>query len=394
MDNNKNKVSRKEILPAFLISLAGIIVLFIIMNSVNPKLSGNSSVPDFVAILTGAAGGEISSKAMWFLSDFTETTFLACPLASVFMIVFAFIASALEKKKSRFAGTGVSGSSAVFGKLFLSACISMILGLLVFGSFFEKGFIPTFASFLTVQAFILFYGADIKKIVTSIVIGTPITFLACHYILQYVITPLGLPLFLSVSAGIFVAVPVCSWIFRLLPWMTPAAPAAPGESGPFVPSRFFVNQIFGDIGSLALWGSSLATIGMYFGAIISWILNPLSPAYSLNIFPTFMAAQLLTAALAIFVFYPAWRKNGMAFTFASVVITSAILSTYPAHPVIIILTIVYAALVGAPCVDLSLKLFKFKGQIHPLPFIQFGILVAVVIWSYVIKLVLIPLCCA
>lgn len=389
----KATISRKEVLPAFLIVLVITAAVYFGMTALQPLLMGNTYLFDFGQLMSGCIEGNLFYRVMWFLADYTETTFLACAPASVVMCIFAFIAAGLEKKKSKHMGTGVGGLSPIFSTLFFSASASMILGQLVFGSLFSYGWIPTFAAFLTVQAFIIYYGGGFAKAATAVVVGTLITFPVCHYLLQLVVSPLGLPLFIAVSAGVFVVVPLCTFLFKLMPWMTPAPPPAPAQgealSAP-APGKWFVNQIFGDVGQLFIWGSSIAAIAMYIAAIACWALNPMSPGYSIGNFPTLICAQIATAALAIFIYYPQWKTTGMACTFSSIVFISAVLATFPSHPAVVISSILVAAFVGSPMVDLTMKLFKFRGQFHPIALVQFGIFTSLTVWCYVLKLLIIP----
>lgn len=397
MDETKaaQKVSRKEILPIFIGVVIITVALYFAMTALQPRLMNNNYIYDFGTLMVGCMEGSLLYRILWFFADLTEGTFLASAPASAIMCIMAFIAAALEKKKSRHAGTGVDGNSGIFSDMFFSAAASMILGQLIFGSFFSVGWIPTFAAFLTVQGFVVHYGGGFAKSATATVIGTLATFPACHYLLQYVVLPLKLPLFIAVSMGIFIVVPVCTLIFRLMPWMTQKAPAAPAadSSAPAPtpsPAKFFIHRVFGDIGELNFWGSSLAMIGMYIGAIISWLLNPLHPCYGSGNFPLVMCAQILTAAIAIFIYYTKWKQGGWAFTFASVVFTSAIISTYPAHPAIYIPTIIISAVILAPLVEWVLKLFKFRGQFHPIPLIQFAIFTTCSVWSFVVMYLIMP----
>ena len=388
----KEKSSRKEILPVFLGVVIVTIAVYFTMTVLQPYLVNNQFIYDFGELMVGSMDGNLFYRIMWFFADLTEASFLASAPASIIMCIMAFAAAALEKKKSKHAGTGVDGNNEIFSSMFFSACASMILGQLVFGNFFSAGWI---ASFLTVQAFVAYYGGGFVKSATATVAGTIVTFLACHYLLQYVIMPLKLPLFIAVSIGIFIAVPLCTQIFHLMPWMTPKIPTPPAANSDIpaptpTPAKFFLHRVFGDIGELNFWGSSLATIGMYIGAIISWVLNPMHPCYGSGNFPLVMCAQILTAALAIFIYYPKWKQGGWAFTFASVVFTSAIVSTYPVHPVIVIPTIIIAAVVFAPLVEWILKILKFKGQFHPIPYIQLAIFAVCSAWSFVVMYLIMP----
>ena len=393
----QKKVSRREILPTFLLSVAFIAVLYCAMNAIQEKyLTENTYIHSFVDILVGAMGGSQVHKIEWILADFTEPTFIAAPIASVLMVIGTFIAYALEKKNSPHKGTGVGGLSPIFVPLFFTSAIAIILGTLLFGSFFSSGWIPTFAAFLTVNGFVCFYGTDFKKILTILIYSVIVTFFVTFAILKWIITPLGVPLFLAVSIAVFIVVPIGTWLFNLCPWMTPPPPAPPAEGTrvpaeqAMTPGKWFVHQIFGDVGSLMVWGSSIGTIFMYIGAMIAWALNPLNPDFATGSFPTMLCAQLLTAALAIFLYYPTWKRDGMALTFASVVLTSAILATYPNHIVIVLLTVVVAAVIEQPLESLALKWF-FKGQSHPIPFIQFGIFPATFVWSMIVKYAIMPL---
>ena len=204
-------------------------------------------------------------------------------------------------------------------------------------------------------------------------------------------SPLGLPLFIAVSAGVAVVVPVCSLIFRLMPWMTIPAPAEGANPTDQNKSKFFVHQIFGDIGQLTIWGSSWATIGMYVGGIISWVMNPLHPAYGSGNFPLLIMVQVVTGALAILIWYPKWKKTGMAFTFAGIVFASAVVSTYPPSWFIVIPTILIGAVVFAPLVEWVLKVFRFKGTYHPICLIQVAIFTVCTVWSFAVMYLIMPM---
>lgn len=391
----RQKISRGEIVPVFLGFAAVVLVICFAMWKVQPKIMNHTYLYDFMEMMGGVASGSLFYKVAWFLADLTEGTFLASAPAAILMVIGAFIASHLEKKKSKHAGTGVAGNSQLFYWMFFSMVISLILGQLLFDGWIANGFIPTFAAFLTVQPMITQYGKGFAKCATVIIAGTLVTFFSSYLVLRYLILPVGLPLFISVSIGVFITVPLCTAIFKLMPWMTPAeVPPEEEQNGEKVEQSrvsFFIHNVFGDVGNLNIWGSSIAMMFMYVGAIISWILNPLHPVYSTGVFPIFMGAQLLTAALAIFIYYPTWKRDGFAFTFSAVVFTSAVLSSYPCHPVIVISTVVVAALIQPGLVAWTLKMVKFHGQFHPIPFIQLSIFPICSAWSFVVMKVLMPL---
>ncbi len=383
--------SRLEVLPAFCITVVGATALYLLMSYLQPMLMGNDFIYDFGAMMAGCMEGDPFYRVAWFFADLTEGSFIASLPASIGMIIMGFVAAALERKRSKHAGTGVAGNGHAFTAMFVTTVLSLILGQLIYGGLFASGWIPTFATVLTVQVFVIFYGTELKKIVTVLILGTLVTCPVCYVLLYGIVSPLGLPLFIAVSVGVAIVVPVCSLIFRLMPWMTIPAPAAGPNPTDQNKSKFFVHQIFGDIGQLTIWGSSWATIGMYIGGIISWVMNPMHPAYGSGNFPLLIFVQVVTGALAILIWYPKWKKTGMAFTFAGIVFASAIVSTYPPSWAIVIPTIIIGAVVFAPLVEWVLKVFRFKGTYHPIALIQVAIFTVCTVWSFFIMYVMMPM---
>lgn len=388
--SSEQSYSRKKILPAFLIMLVGATALYLLMNFLQPYLLENEFLYSFDEMMAGCMEGSLLASVWWFFADWTEGSFIAALPASIGMIIMGFIAATLERKRSKHAGSGVDGNGKVFTSMFAATAISLVLGQLLFGWLFPNGWLPTFAVVLTVQVFVIFYGNSIPKMATSIIVGTVITFPICYGLLYGIVIPAGLPLFIAISIGVAITVPLCSLLFRLMPWMTKREPDA--EKGPEpTPSNFFVHRVFGDIGELTLWGSSWATIGMYIGGIISWVLNPLHPAYGSGNFPLLIFAQIVTAACAIFIYYPIWKKESWAFTFAGIVFVSAIVSTYPPEWIIIIPTIIIGVLAFAPLVPQVLKLFRYKGNYHVIALIQVSIFTVCTLWSLIVLHGIVPL---
>lgn len=384
-------VSRREIMPAFCGTVVFAIVLYVIMSSVQPLLMGNDFIYSFADMMAGCTEGDPLYYIAWFFADLTEGSFIAALPASIGMIIMGFVAAALERRRSPWAGTGVAGNGKIFTTMFVITCLSLILGQVLYDWMFTSGWIPTFATVLTVQVFVIFYGPEMKKAITSLIVGSILTCPVCYVLLYGIVSPLGLPLFIAVSMGVAIVVPVCCLLFRLMPWMTIPAPAEGANPTDQPKGRFFVSQVLGDIGQLTIWGSTWATVGMYVGGIISWVMNPLHPAYGSGNFPLLILVQLLTGALAILIWYPKWKRTGSAFTFAGIVFASAIVSTYPPSWAIVIPTIIIGAVVFAPLVEWIFKVFRFKGTYHPICLIQLCIFTVCAAWSFAIMYLLMPM---
>ena len=399
-NNDPNKmVSRKNVLPAFLGILIGAGILLAVMLLLQPKLMNNAAIFSFADVMAGCAEGSFFYQFIWVLEDLTEGTFMVSIPGTVCLVAFALIAAYLEKKKSPHMGSGVDGNHRILWKMILSAVVALIIGLLVYGpsTFATYGWIPTFGAFLSVQVLIVHFGSSPAKLATIAIVGALVTFPCCLFFLRYVVNPLGIPLFCCVAFGLVVAVPVCTEIFRLLPWMkkTDPAPAPVPEDELPMPvmseNKFFFHRVFGDIGELVVWGSSLSILAMYVGVIISWVMNPLHPAYSMGNLPMMIFAQITTAALAIFIWYPKWKKNGWTFTFGSVVFSSAVIITYSNHWLVVALTIIVGAVIFSPLIDWLIRTFNKKGRYHVIFYIQIAIGCCVAIWSLILKHLLIPL---
>ena len=175
----------------------------------------------------------------------------------------------------------------------------------------------------------------------------------------------------------------------------PAPTADASEPKEPSPATFFVNRVFGDIGELAITGSSISTVLMYTGAIVAWIMNPFEPAYGAGNLPLLIASQIIVAALAIFIYYPKWKRDGFIFTFAGVVFVSAIVGGYcatgtPADFIIAGTTILIGAVVFAPLIEAIMTLFKFNGSYPAIPLIQAGIFPLVTAWALLLNSVIVP----
>lgn len=393
--------SRIEVLPAFIGTVIGACALYFIMNAVQPILAQNSFISDFGTMLGGCMAGLVPEQIHWFFADLTETTFIASLPASIGLVAGALIASHLEVKGSPFSGTGVDGNGRIYGRLTLASGISVALGILVFGNIIPgfSGWIPTFAVLLVVQPLIIQFGASPAKLATCILLATFATFPVAHLIIQNIVTPLGVPLFVGVSISVVIVVPILNAICKALPWMAPEPKPAPIADAPKPkepsPTTFFVNRVFGDIGELAITGSSISTVLMYTGAIAAWIMNPFEPAYGAGNLPLLIASQIIVAALAIFIYYPKWKRDGFIFTFAGVVFVSAIVGGYcatgtPADFIIAGATILIGAIVFAPIIEAIMAFFKFNGSYPAIPLIQAGIFPLVTAWALLLNSVIVP----
>lgn len=404
---NKNsgaQHTRGEVLPALVCTIAGACLIYVAMTAALPLFANNAVLPGFLDFLGACIAGSPLAQIYWLFADFTETTFLASLPATIGLVVGVFIAAHLERTHSPHAGTGVDGNSGIFTRMFLSAVAAVVLGIVIFGHTWPGfvGWIPTFAALLVVQPLIIHFGASPAKLATCVLLGTIITFPIAHLLITYVVTPLGVPLFVGVSAAVTIVVPILAAICRALPWMAPEAKPAPengeGADISFTPSpfAFFINRVLGDIGELTVYGSSIGTALMYAGVIVAWTLNPLEPAYGAGNLPLLIASQIICGALSVFIYYPNWKSKPFEFTFGGIVFTSAIVGgicvtgTYVDF-IVAGLTIVIGAVAFVPIINSVLKAFKFDGRFPAIALIQLGIFPVVTVWALLLNHIIIPM---
>ena len=112
--------------------------------------------------------------------------------------------------------------------------------------------------------------------------------------------------------------------------------------------------------------------------------------------PLLIASQIAVAALAVFVYYPKWKKEGWAFTFPGIVLVSAVVGSYAATGtasdiVVAVLTVIVGGVLFAPLVEWVMKLFHYKGNYHVIALIQVSIFTVCIIWSFIVMYVILPL---
>jgi len=406
---DENKISRIKVLPGFLAMMGLAAVVYIGMTLIQPSLMGSTALFDWAGLMAGCTEGTLLWRLIWIIIDFSQGTFMASVIGTGTLLIGLIIAVRLSKKGSAHMGTGVDGNQNIMLKMVICAFLGLAFSQVVAAvcgaigganPFATYGWIPTFAVFISVQVLMIFHGTTPAKMITIVILSPILTYLASLAVLKFLVVPVGLPLFCCVAYGLMISIPVTQEILRVLPWTknpdpAPAVAEAPAAEAPapvvHSENHFFIHRTFGDIGELVVWGSSIAAILMYVGCIINWFINPLNVGYSAGNFGMLIAGQIATSALAVFIYYPRWKKNGWTFTFGGIIFTTAILVTYANHWVIVASTILIGALVFGPLIDFLLKTLNKNGRFHPIVFIQMAVGTGTMLWAFAIKFCLYPL---
>ena len=256
-----------------------------------------------------------------------------------------------------------------------------------------EGWIPTFAPLASVApVLVLTFGNKPIRLVTSAVFAGVFTYPVAN-LFATKIAGLGLPAFSGVAIAMALVSIIGIEICNLLPWMIDKKVEDAGEikeeSIQVNPIQkmsgwnYFYGRLFADPGETVFWGSPLAIIGLYIGAILTWILNPLSINYGSGRFPIFLLGTMLTSATAILLWYPKYYKEGFVFTFTAAVCSGAILNTYAISTVALLVAIVLSSILVPGMVHLILEKVKITRRWHPCPVALFSLGVLSIVISFI-----------
>ncbi len=391
--NEVKTVSRKEILLPLLVSLAAAFAIYFGLVAISPAVANNSFVTGFGDLMANYAAGDLFAQVEYLVFDISQFTFLFTPLATFVMFILALIAAHLERTGSKYMGTGVDGNGKIYTAQLLFSIVFTWIGQLLYGKVFGSlGFVPTLSTYLFFQHYVMFYGVSAKKIVTIGVACSLLSTPACLLARMLVVDTLGMPMFISVATGALLFMPVGNMIFKLLPWMTPRDKASEPPVKKPETSKFtwFINQLLGDVGQLAVSGSSISSIGLIGFCIISYCLNPSSTGLGLGLLPMTLFVMLATGALCIFIFYPYYDKMPVL-SFGSMVTVCAFAVTYSTSWPIVAMAVLYSAVVPVPLTAWVFKVTNYRGEYCVFPLVMIAITAAVIPFSLFIKLVLMPL---
>lgn len=391
--NKTQTISRKEIISPFIASIICAFVIYFGLTALAPVVAENSIINGYGDMIEKYAAGEIFAKAEYLMFDISQFTFLFSPLAIFVMFILALLASHLERTGSKFMGTGVDGNSAVYPMMLLFSLVFTFLGQEIYGDYLATlGFVPTLSTYLFFQHYVLYYGVSWKKILTIGIFTTLLATPACLLARMLVVDTLEQPMFISIAIGALIFMPVCNMVFRLMPWMTARDKSLePSINRPKV-SKFtwFINQLLGDVGQLAVSGSSISSIGLIAFVIISYLLNPNSATMGLGLLPIVLFCMIATGALSIFIFYPYYDKMPVL-SFGSMVTVCAFAVTHPMSLGITVVSILYSAIVPVALTAWVFKVSDYKGEYCVFPLVMIAIAASVIPFSLFIRLILIPL---
>ncbi|MBA4493533.1 hypothetical protein ACFO25_13880 [Paenactinomyces guangxiensis] len=367
--------SRIRILPGFLIVVITGFALYMMMVSLQTKLLAHPILFDYDTLQKQAVSN-VQWRLLWLIGDTTEAQFYKSVFAGIGLLTFALIAHVLDRWRLRWAGFPIAYGTGLWLWIFFASMVGLFVSVFLYGGQLSHGWVPTFVPFVSVPAgVVLIYGRGWKTAVTGGILGGLFTFPISWFLIEKILNPLGYPSVIGNVTGMWLGAILVFEICRYLPWMSPgqvtpiessadnggnseitqqeiATTIETPETGQLkkdLGSMWFVRRVLADFTEAPFYANELASIGLILGAILSWVLNPLNPAYGSGVFPAILLSQILTAAIGIFLYYDLWKKLGWYPTFVPLVsVAPAVVLTFNGSMTSIIAGALLGALAGPP----------------------------------------------
>lgn len=302
-------------------------------------------------------------RVFWLLGDATEPHFHKSVLGGAAVLIGSLIAYLLDKSKSKAAGMPISYGTGLWPWILLAGWVSLALSGLLYGGLRFEGdaWVPTFVPYVSVaSAIILIYGGNFLNMLTGAVLGALFTAPITIFLRQEFCMPLGLPGVIASVSGMWIGGIMVFEVCNALPWMKkvpyperrPGAPVMPTpKSIDSARNSFFVRRMLADYSEPMFVGNEIAGGLLVAGSLLSWVLNPMHPYYGTGWFPALILCQIITGAVALYVYWPAFvdGEGGGVPTFVPVVsVAPAMVLSFGPSLFVIIFSAIMGALISPP----------------------------------------------
>ena len=328
--------------------------------------------------------GEVAAKAVtdafyrlvWFIEDMTEAQFYASVPAGIFLCVFGLIAWYLDKIKSKYAGFSISYGTGLWPWVFVAQTLGLFVSVYVCNylevlAHTDFGWVPTFVPFVSIPPAVIFvYGKGWKNVLTGAVLGGIVGFPIAWFVIDKLLRPWELPAVIGNVTGMWVGTIAVLEICRYLPWMKLPSSSNPSKEEKKdspqikITVTWFLRRVLADFTEAQFWGNEIASLGMIFGAILSWFLDPKHIAYASVLFPAIFASQVVGSATGILLYLKWWKIKGWYPTFVPVVsVGPAVVLTFGGSIPVILAGGILGGIIGPVVADLIIRSLP-KGW-HP-----------------------------
>lgn len=358
MDKSKRPVG------VFIAVLAVTFLLYYVMTALQPGLS--PIIFDYATWEQGMMTDPLY-LFLWILGDFTEPPFFKAVFGGLFFLLGCIAAYLLDKNRSKYRGTPLCyGNGAMWPWIFLSGLAGIFFASLLYRTVRVEGdaWIGTFIPFVCVPSAIIFlYGPGIKNLLTGAILAAIFTTPISVFLRNDVCAPLGLPGLIGVVASMWIGGIICFQICAFLPWMKlPEPPAEQPAPPPPIPGEipisefkkkhanlFFIRRLFADFSEPMFIGNEIVGIALIAGSILTWLLNPMQPAYGSGLFPALLLSELLTGAISLFLYWNYWMEGDYFPSFTPIVsVAPTMVFVYGTSVPVIVISAILGAIMCPP----------------------------------------------
>ena len=382
---------RKNIIVSFITTAFFLCLLLFIMKWLTPIVANNNYVPGFIEMIESAGNNEILGRIQWYISDITEATFNGAVIPSIVIIIVGIVVNYYEKKNKVFLGVKILGGSGLFAPVLITSLVGLMISNILY---YRGGWSPTFTAYVSMAPILIqVFGHKPAQAITIAILAGVANFPIPNLIYEKVAVPLNVPGFAGVAIGMAITVVIATELCNFIPWLKKGreekekAVAEKTSDAPVEPVsdvKLFFSRLLGDPGEAFNWGTPAIVISLYVSCIVSWLLNPNSVSYASGRFPMILFGGFLTGAVAIFIWFGKYKRDGFAFTFTSVICANSVFNTYDLSIVGIIGTILVSATVVPFIVHYLLEKFEVTKRWHPAPIAHMVVGVVAMLWSLIV----------
>ena len=263
--------------------------------------------------------------ALWLITSISEPQYYAVASAGACLLVGGAIGHLADRKSWKWRGFVQACGSGLWPWAAGSALLSLLLGTIAWGWTLEpRVWQPLFVPLVSVApAMVVLYGPGRIVSLTAAVTGALFAPPASIAAVDLVCKPLGLPLVVGATSGMWIGALVAFSLVRFLPWLPPpgawrAAKAA--EPAPRTASWLWVpRRALADFSEAQFFGNEWASAAMLLGAVVAYAISPSALVYGSGLFLAVLAAQAVTAVTGVLVWRRRWLAHGFYPTFVPVV---------------------------------------------------------------------------
>lgn len=334
--------TRKLQIPAFVLSSAALIAAAVWTASA-PQWRGNPlDVPSFVG---------------WTLQSISEPQFSVVTYAGVGLLVGGWFGHIAHTRRWRIQGFTQACGTGLWPAVTVAALVSLVLSNLIWGWTLAEGlWQPLFIPIASIApAVVVTYGPTTKVVATAAGLGAIIAPPLALVLVNLVCAPLALPPVIGVTGAMALAALPAFLLCRHLPWMpspwawrtmdSPDSPSGHARYG----TLWILRRALADFSEAQFFGSEWAGAGVIAGAVVAWLTVPNVVAYGTGLLLPILAAQVVTALIAVVVWRGRWKRDGFYPTFVPIVsVAPAAVLSLGWNPVAILAAVVLGALLGPP----------------------------------------------